>query len=627
MSRLININTFRPIGILLFIGCFTIGKSHAQTNISGVVNSYYQVVEVIPAKACVRLNTVSGLASSNRILLVQMKGASFLTTNSTAFGDTTSTNEAGYYEAGAICAIRGDSVFLFHNLLHNYTPAGKVQLVKFAEYTSAVVTDTLKAGAWNNTTGTGGVVALFADLDITLNAPISADGAGFSGGQLVVSNNTCFIALPSTNYAYPGGNSTPQNGAYKGEGIADIAAAQNGGRGPLINGGGGGNNHNNSGGGGANLTAGGTGGGNSSTTGCTATLRGLGGKPLKNWNGEKIYFGGGGGAGHNNNGLLLNGGGDGGGIVFIWANSITGNNKTISANGEAGGNSQSDGAGGGGAGGTIVLAVNNFNGPLTVEANGGKGGDSDDGINIGRCYGGGGGGSGGAVYFSSTLPAVTITVTGGVAGNETNRDASCAVAQPAAAGTDGQIFVNYTFSRSSATAGYCAILLPSKLVSFTSTLYQGDVLLKWNMLNPELVQSFVVEKSSNTINWTALVHLDAAMDREVYQTTDNKLISGINYYRLRITEKSGFVYYSNVTQVTVSSLRNSFTFWPNPASRTITVVRKNNGSPLLKVSDMQGRLLLQQTMSERREEVQLPVLASGIYLLEMEGQVQKLVIR
>ncbi|MCX6318200.1 MAG: T9SS type A sorting domain-containing protein [Bacteroidetes bacterium] len=619
---------FRWILWVLCFFCIPV-FSGAQTNISGVVNSYYQVVEVIPVKACIRVSNITGLLPNKRVLLVQMKGASFLTTNSTAFGDTTSTNEAGFYEAGTICAINGDSVFLFHNLLHSYTPSiGKVQLVAFAEYTSANVTDTLKATAWNNGTGTGGVIALFADLDITLNAPIYADAAGFNGGSVVVSNTTCFNApLAATNYAYAGANTAPQNGAYKGDGIADIAASQNGGRGPLINGGGGGNNHNNSGGGGANLSAGGAGGGNSSTAGCTTTLKGLGGKPLKNWGGEKIFLGGGGGAGHNNNGVQLKGGGNGGGIVFIWANSITGNNYVISANGGAGGNSQSDGAGGGGAGGTIILAVNTYNGGVTVEANGGKGGDSDDGGNIGRCFGGGGGGSGGAVYFTGALPPVTVTTNGGAAGIETGRDPGCAAIQAATAGTTGAIITNYTFSRSTANAGYCALLLPSKLIAFNCLPYQDQVLLKWEILNPELVAYFTVEKSENGTDWQRLFDLTAVNNQEAYSSMDRTAIAGKTYYRLRITEKSGYIYYSPVRQLLISSAEQGFSIWPNPASRLLRLSRNTIGSAIVKIADGNGKLVYHTTVVGRLTELTLPVLAPGIYFIQVNGSVQKLLIR
>src|SRR5215831_19307856 len=176
-----------------FIACGLF--STAQTNINGVVNSYYRVVEVIPAKACVRLNTVAGLARLQKTLLIQMKGASVVTTNNSTFGDTTSLNNAGNYEVAIICAINGDSVFMLHNFLNSYTVTDKVQLVKFAEYYSANVTDTIKASPWNNAAGTGGVIAISVTQNLTLNAPVYADSSGFRGGKYVRdSSGTCFNA-------------------------------------------------------------------------------------------------------------------------------------------------------------------------------------------------------------------------------------------------------------------------------------------------------------------------------------------------------------------------------------------------------------------------------------------------
>src|SRR5207247_2259131 len=98
--------------IVLPITVFIVLSTVAQTNISGIVNNYYRVVEVIPAKACVRLNSVVGLAPLQKTLLIQMKGASVITTNNSSFGDTTALNSAGNYEIAIICAIHGDSVFM-----------------------------------------------------------------------------------------------------------------------------------------------------------------------------------------------------------------------------------------------------------------------------------------------------------------------------------------------------------------------------------------------------------------------------------------------------------------------------------------------------------------------------------
>jgi len=417
----------------------------SQTPISGVVNDYYSVTEVINAQSCVRLSGTSGLAMGDRALLIQMKGAAINTASSSTFGDTTGLAAAGNYELVTICNVSGDTAFFIFQLLNQYSVTGKVQLVRIPTYASAMVTDTLKAAPWNNTSGTGGVLALFVEDELTLNAPISADSMGFRGGAYKTSTSTCSNFPGSTAYIYNPANAL-QNGAYKGEGVAEVAATQNGGRGAPANGGGGGNNHNNAGGGGANLSAGGTGGGNSSASGCTLALQGRGGKALSSHGGRKIFLGGGGGAGHANNGLIAShGGGSGGGIIFIHANSMTVDHR-ISANGRIGGPSISDGASGGGAGGTIILDVNAFSGSAPIQALGGNGGNSNDNGNLNYCYGAGGGGSGGVIYFLGSTPANPISVAAGAGGNETGRDASCNPIVPPAAGSVGTIIQNMTIA-------------------------------------------------------------------------------------------------------------------------------------------------------------------------------------
>ena len=92
------------------------------TNIpGGVVNSYYSVLAVDAVRDGVKLNTVAGLAPQDKVLLIQMKGASINTTAGTAYGygDTTSLNNAGNYEIHTVCAIRNDSAFFVNDVLNN----------------------------------------------------------------------------------------------------------------------------------------------------------------------------------------------------------------------------------------------------------------------------------------------------------------------------------------------------------------------------------------------------------------------------------------------------------------------------------------------------------------------------
>ena len=612
---------------IFFIIFFSFSVCAQPTNISGIVNTYHKVVEIIPVKACVRVADITGLNVNSRVMLVQMKGASINTTSTSSFGDTTSLNGAGNYEIGAVCYIIGDSVFLFHNLLNAYnTSSGKVQLVQFAEYQSANVVDTIKAASWDSAAGKGGVIALFATLDITLNAPIFADSSGYKGGSYIQSNNTCSNFLPATGYIYNPSVINPQNGAYKGESVATLTIAQSGGRGAPANGGGGGNNHNNSGGGGSNLNGGGTGGGNSGTMGCTTTLQGGGGKVLSSWNGQKIFMGGGGGAGHSNNGLTVVSGGNGGGIIFIWAVNLNGNNYSIRANGGNGGASQSDGAGGGGGGGSIIMHVTNYTSNVSINANGGSGGLSDDGGNIGRCFGGGGGGSGGAVYFTGATPAVTVSFNGGAAGLEIARDPGCNAAVPAVAGSNGLIFSNYTFPRSTDPAGYCQLLLPSKLLSFNAHLINHFVLLNWQLDHPELVKNFTVEKKTETTDWTSLATIIAGDNRLNYSFADHAPYNGNNFYRLRVIEKTNSVFYSETRKIWTGYYNYDFTIYPNPATDKLIVSIKNETGQPFRIMDISGKIILEQKILNNPSEIVLPRLSAGIYLAQYNGMTRKLII-
>lgn len=608
---------------------FHITLSYSQTNISGIVNSYYRVIEVVPAKAAVRLASVAGLGYGDRVMLVQMKGASINTSTGSTFGDTTSLNQAGDYEIAEVCYVRGDTVFMIYMLLNTYSVADKVQLVRIPTYAAANVTGTLTASPWNNTAGTGGVLGIYVEGDLILNSSISADSSGYRGGADLLSNGTCSNVVPANQYYYNGNNTAPQSGAYKGEGVVEITAAYSGGRGAPANGGGGGNNHNNGGAGGANLTAGGDGGGNSSSAGCTATRQGKGGKPLSNYGGMKIFMGGGGGAGHVNGGLVpSNGGGHGGGIVFIRADNIIMNGHKISANGQLGGSALSDGASGGGAGGTIIMAVNNYAGSGTIEAMGGSGGTENDGGNLGRCYGAGGGGSGGVIYFSGSTPPVTVTLNGGNAGPEIGRDASCNPAVLPGAGQAGIAVENYDYSNATILhSNYCSQLLPADLLWFRAKATGTKVKLTWSFAEPASVRRFIVERSADGINWVPNAAIDALHSVFAYEYIDPDPLPGINYYRLKVEKADGGYIVSSIQKAVIHASQ-ALHIYPNPTSGRIFITGLRSGGELCLV-DLSGKLVFKSVVaaSPGVVEVKFPRLPSGVYVVKLGAFVSKLVLR
>ena len=618
--------------VFFFLLSVSVTSTSQTTNISGIINSYHSVIEIFPSKAGVRVDNTSGLTHGDLVVLIQMKGASIVTANAINFGDTTSLNNAGNYEIGTICEVLSDTVFFFFTLLNNYTVADKVQLVKFGEYYSANVIDTVKAASWNNTTGKGGVLAIRVEEDLTLNAPLFADSTGYKGGAFYLHGSSCSFFNPIGNgYAYDATSATELNGAYKGEGVADPPSNLDGARGAPANGGGGGNNHNNGGAGGANLTSGGNGGGNFSTSpaGCTGNFRGLGGKALNSWSGTKMFLGGGGGAGHANSTMQPYGGGNGGGIIIVIAKNIIGNGHKITANGRVGRSTSYDGASGGGAGGSIIMNVlTGYSGSLTIQANGGNGGNEDDDLINNRCFGSGGGGSGGVIYFNGSVPAITTSVAGGIAGVNIDPN-GCGAPAPASPGTIGSIISSYSFRASTDSSNYCKLLLPVRLVSFNATITADKkVKLNWNVANPQDAKSFTVQRLSAGNDWQTIETVYADNNNRLYQALDATPKSGENIYRLKMTGQDNSISYSLQKRILIT-INNSFAIYPNPAKSKIFVVRKFNRAANLLLTDLSGKLILQRTLSSSNSfhQIILPDLPAGIYLLKIDTIVEKLVVR
>jgi uncharacterized repeat protein (TIGR01451 family) len=425
-------------------------------------------------------------------------------------GDTgqgfTALNSAGDYEfvtatsasgGGGSVSIAGSGtggglVFAYHSSSPTATAGQSTyQVIVVPQYTSATLSSGLVASAWNGTTG--GVLALDISGTLTLNsATVVVDGLGFRGAAgLQMSGgggaNTDFVQPSPATYTptTTGSNSDGEAGwdGSKGEGIAGTpmwvesnqtflqttttvgypsgTAGTDGSmaRGAPGNAGGGGtdadpqtaspggNDQNVGGGGGGNGGAGGFGGDSWETN---LSLGGEGGVAFPATI-NRVAMGGGGGAGTRNNSSGDNqasSGSAGGGIIIIRTNALSGT-ATLTANGiSAYNNTANDGGGGAGAGGSIVvLSATGGESGLTLNANGGIGGDAwhAETYTQGNRHGPGGGGGGGVVFVSGS-PA-SISVLGGTNGTTESTDQSYG----ATPGANGTSVTNASISSTSGT--------------------------------------------------------------------------------------------------------------------------------------------------------------------------------
>ncbi len=569
--------------------------TQAQTA-SGIVNSSYAVSSVYTAANSVTVDNASGLSPGQRVLLIQAKGAAIGSTNAPTFGDITAINDAGNYEFNTICTITGNEVVLKATLLNPYDPTGSVQMVAIPSYGSVIVSGTISASPWDPTTGKGGIVVIEAADTIFLNADIDVSGQGFQGGSLVnypVPPDNCSWAVTVNNYYLALTASGYYTGGEKGEGITGYILNEESGRGKLANGGGGGNNTNTGGAGGGNYGAGGAGGqrAGESEFQCQGAYPGIGGVSLAAYGYtpaiNKIFFGGGGGAGHENNAVGLPGG-NGGGIIILSAPVVIGGGGRLLAPGvapvaPAGAantdptQAEGDGGGGGGAGGSVILNVATISGAVTAMANGANGSDASNFVN--DCTGPGGGGGGGVVWTAGTsFPvAVTATVTGGANGvvSAGNSKVACrGLANGALPGSTGASQTGYTAPES--TLNTCVPLAVSPLKYFTGSLVDQGYQLAWGLYSAQdaaSIKSFTLERSVDQTHFAPVTTLSAAPDSLTYGYTDDTLIPGTVFYRLRWLDNQGLVSYSRILSFT-RPLDPNMSFMqlqPNPASTQLSV--------------------------------------------------------
>jgi hypothetical protein len=591
-------------------------------NISGVVNVYSKVLAVDTEKGLLKLANVSGFGQyvGNKVMVIQMKGATIDETNTSAFGNIFAINEAGNYEINSVCGFLLDTMVLERKLGKTYNPSGYVQIVIIPKLTNAVIIDTLKAQPWNRTTGTGGVIALDLSGTLTINKPINASGAGFRGGDDIQFTITCFSTNGETQYFSNNVTNAVQQGGKKGEGIADYISLKDGSRGKQASGGGGGNNHNAGGGGGSNFGAGGNG-GEKTNGSCKSNTPGIGGAALNTYGysgtsaQNKIFMGSGGGSGHDNDGYGMSGG-HGGGIVYIAANSIIANAATaadnkIMANGEIGYRfitaangwydySWSDGAGGGGAGGTVILNANTFSGSnLAVEANGGKGSNSE-GVGNPQCTGPGGGGGGGVVWLkNASLPSgITSSYTGGANGIVQFSALTCTGnSNNATSGAAGNTIFNFALAPLRDSGLVCSTVLPIPTqITLTGSRQLNIYNLQAQLIDNANVQQCILQRSIENGAYE-----DIATQNNnngfTYNYTNPVLLRKTVYYRAKLLKAGNQIVYSNTLKFKDSTTDKLIVkIYPNPVviDATVEIEAPDNMPVHLLIYDSKGALVLSQ---------------------------------
>lgn len=125
----------------------------------------------------------------------------------------------------------------------------------------------------------------------------------------------------------------------------------------------------------------------------------------------------------------------------------------------------------------------------------------------------------------------------------------------------------------SAQAWVPANTLPVTFGSFTANKKGTDALLNWTTETEQNNDRFEVERSANGKDFTLIGQVKGAMNSsstQRYSFTDNKVLNGMNYYRLKQVDLDGKSTYSKVVNLRFNG-GEDIAIYPNPVSDQFTV--------------------------------------------------------
>ena len=162
--------------------------------------------------------------------------------------------------------------------------------------------------------------------------------------------------------------------------------------------------------------------------------------------------------------------------------------------------------------------------------------------------------------------------------------------------------------------------LPVSFVSFSATIRNSGVLLKWITAAEFNNDHFEVQRSASGEDWTLLETVkgsgNTATDQH-YTSFDASPYSGTSYYRLLQVDGDGKQNVSPVVSVHFD-LQAAISVAPNPVSNSLTVRLPASGNYDIRLLNQSGQVLRRINSAGNRSEINVSNLPGGIYFLQID---------
>lgn len=166
----------------------------------------------------------------------------------------------------------------------------------------------------------------------------------------------------------------------------------------------------------------------------------------------------------------------------------------------------------------------------------------------------------------------------------------------------------------------CFLVIPISISAFEIQKQGNKVKLNWTTEQEINSKEFIVERSTNSTTWTAIVTIPAAGNsnsRINYTTIDNSPAKGINFYRIRKVDLDNKFAYSTTKSVLFNST-HEILVTPNPARDLVNIyVDNNNKRVSISLVDASGKVVRKLESNQPHVQINTAALARGIYYVKV----------
>ena len=158
------------------------------------------------------------------------------------------------------------------------------------------------------------------------------------------------------------------------------------------------------------------------------------------------------------------------------------------------------------------------------------------------------------------------------------------------------------------------------MIYFNASKQDNTALLQWSTQNQSNTAAFIIERSSDGINFSPIGTVSATTqnDTNIYGFTDTRPLAGLNFYRLKIVSTYNNTFqYSAIRKLNFDNSGDDFTIYPNPVTNGTILIASSGNATGATLTDAAGKKVKSFVLQGENNLLNLYGLAKGVYELKV----------